>query len=460
MKTSLPEEESRHGGRDSSWSRALHLDELLQAQGEMPKVANVEHGVHTLLIHQAFTTPTDAGGTRHYELMQHAMRRGHHFSVITSDFGYLSGRRHAAALLGRRENADGIAVVRVATPPLFHGSKLGQLITFLSFTVSSFFAALRVRDVDLVMATTPPIFQALAALGIAKVRRRPLLLEIRDLWPEFIIDMGQLKNPLVIRIARGLERLLYRHADHFVVNSPAYVGYLESKGVARGRIALVPNGVDAALFAEDASSSASAASLRRELGLDEKFVVMYAGAMGPANDIGMILDAAASLRDRSDVHFVLVGGGKLHEQLKTRAAQLHLANVTFAGPQPKSRMKAYLAAADLCVASLQNIAMFRMTYPNKVFDYMAAGKPIALAIDGVIRDVVDAAGAGRFTPPGDASALARAITEMAHDRDECSAMGLRGQSYVRQHFDRRQHAETFSTLLRDFDASTPAVRWA
>lgn len=411
--------------------------------------------LHTLLIHQSFTTPDDAGGTRHFELMRNAASDGHRFTVVASDFGYLSARRHAGGVFGRPETIDGISVLRVATTPSLHRGKLGQLAAFLSFMTTSFAAALRVRDVDVVMATTPPIFQTATALAIATLRRKPLLLEIRDLWPEFIIDMGQLTNPIVIRAARWFERFLYRHADHFVVNSPAYVGYLEGKGVASERISLIPNGADPAMFATSDRPEVRAAArarVRTELDVADKFVVTYAGAMGPANDVGTLLRAAAALRDRREIHFLLIGGGKARKQIEAQAAAMNLENVTFTGPQPKSRMSECLAATDLCVATLRNIAMFRMTYPNKVFDYMAAGRPIALAIDGVVREVVEAASAGVFTPPEDSAALARTIAELAAEPERCAEMGRRGQAYVREHFDRARHAEAFAALLRELGA--------
>jgi len=328
--------------------------------------------VHTLLIHQAFTTPSDAGGTRHYELARCVIARGDRFSVVASDFGYLSAKHIAGSVTGREEVVDGIRVLRVATSRSAHRGLAGQLLSFLTFAASSLVAGLRVRNVDVVLATTPPIFQAVTAWLVASLRRRPLILEIRDLWPEFIIDMGKLRNPVIIAVARWLERFLYRKADSFIVNSPAYVGYLESKGVPRDRIALVPNGVSPDMFADDANVARDADTLRARYGLTGKFVAMYAGAMGPANDLEVLLDAAAELRDDERIQIVLVGDGKQRTLLEANAHARSLRNVTFAGPKSKGDMRTFLYAADVCVATLQNIAMFRMTYPNKVFDYLAA----------------------------------------------------------------------------------------
>jgi glycosyltransferase involved in cell wall biosynthesis len=404
--------------------------------------------VHTLLIHQAFTTPNDAGGTRHYELAQCVIANGDRFSVVASDFGYLSAKRTAGSVTGREELVDGIHVLRVATSRSSHRGMAGQLLSFLTFAASSLVAGLRVRNVDVVLATTPPIFQAVTAWMIAALRRRPLILEIRDLWPEFIIDMGKLKNPLVIAVARRLERFLYRKADSFIVNSPAYVGYLESKGVARDRIAFVPNGVSPEMFSDDGDVAVNADAIRARYGLTGKFVAMYAGAMGPANDLDVLLDAAAQLREDERIHIVLVGDGKQRKQLEASAEARSLRNVTFAGAQSKGDMRAFLHAADVCVATLQNIAMFRMTYPNKVFDYLAAARPVVLGIDGVIREVVERAEGGLFVNPGDSRAMANAIRQLADEPERCRTMGERGRAYVRQHFNRHDHGELFTSVLR------------
>jgi len=395
--------------------------------------------MHLLLIHQAFATPKDSGGTRHYELAQAAMKSGHRFTVVTSDFGYMAGARDSGLTV-----VDGITVHRVHEPHTGHRGFVGQLVALVTFAFASIFTALRVKDVDVVMGTSPSIFQAASAWLVSALRGKPLLLEIRDLWPEFIIDMGRLKNPLAIWFARRLEAFLYARADHLLVNSPAYVEYLVEHGVARERVSFIPNGVDPSMF--DDVTAEDARSERELLGAGDKCLVMYAGVLGPANDIETVLDAAELLRHRSDILIALVGDGKSRKALEAAATARNLANVVFGGHRPKSRMGAALAASDVCLATLQNIPMFRTTYPNKVFDYLAAGRPIILGIDGVIRDVVEAAGAGTFVQPGDAKQLASAIEAMAA-RSDRRELGQRGKDYVARHFNRHDHGVAFTKLL-------------
>jgi glycosyltransferase involved in cell wall biosynthesis len=400
--------------------------------------------MQVLLIHQGFVSPNDSGGTRHFELGRRAIEQGHRFTVVASDVRYFTGQRmDRSHKLNSEEIVEGIRVIRAYTYPGLHGSFVGRLLSFISFAFTSVWAALRVEKVDIVMGTSPPIFQAASAWLVAALRRRPFLLEIRDLWPAFVIDMGFLKNPLLIRLSRWLEHFLYRRATHLLVNSPAYVDYLKEKGVPPEKITLLANGVDPAMF----DPAADGAVVRRKLNLDGKFVVVYAGVMGPANSLDVLLDAAAELRADERFFFLLVGDGKARKQLQAQAESLQLENVSFVSAQPKTEMRYFLGSADACVAILQNIRMFRMTYPNKVFDYMAAGRPIVLAIDGVIREVVEAARAGIFVPPGNAKSLAEAVRYLADHRDEREAMGRRARSYVESHFNRADQSRQFITLL-------------
>jgi len=403
----------------------------------------VNRVTRVLLIHQAFASHSDAGGTRHYELAKRAGTQGVHFTVVTSDVSYLTGQRRRR--LGSDNDTNAVRVIRSYAHSSLHRSFVWRVLSFLSFMVSSTWAGLRAGDVDVVMGTSPPIFQALSAWLIAEIRRRPFLLEIRDLWPEFAIGLGVLTNPWLIRCSRWLERFLYRRADRLLVNSPAYRDYLQSQGVPLSHIEVIPNGTEPEMFTPEARGL----ELRREIGLDRKFIVTYAGALGMANDIDTVLRAARRLLQEERIHFLLVGDGKEAARLKLTAEQMGLRNVTFAGARAKSQMPEVLAASDLCLATLRNISMFKTTYPNKVFDYMAAGRATVLAIDGVIREVVEEAGAGVFVEPGNDTALAEAVRRLSGDPGTLSDMGRNARRYVVEHFDRNRQASGFVALIHE-----------
>lgn len=396
--------------------------------------------MNVLLIHQAFVTHGEAGGTRHFELARHCAEKGVSFTIITSPISYLTGRDKR-----QEKNAAvaGIEIIHAYAIKAHHKNFIWRVWAFVVFMLASSFRGLRVRKIDVVMGTTPPIFQAVSAWLVAALRRKPFLLEIRDLWPEFAIDMGVLKNPFLISLSRWLERFLYNRADHLLVNSPAYRDYLLAKGIDADIISFIANGVDANQYEVTATGL-----YRQKYGLQDKYLLVYAGALGLANDIATLLRAMALLQDRADIHLLLAGDGKEKENLKRTVKELGLGSVTFAGSLAKSDMPALLAESDACVAILRNIPMFKTTYPNKVFDYMAAGKPVLLAIDGVIRKVVESAQCGLFAKPGDEKELAEKLRYLSEHPQEAAVMGANGRSYVRTHFDRSQQAEEFDQLLR------------
>jgi glycosyltransferase involved in cell wall biosynthesis len=400
--------------------------------------------MHILLIHQAFAALDEPGGTRHHELARHLVRRGHTVTVIASALTYLTGASTGGRIpwVQQQDGGEGITILRAYTYNALHRSFFHRLLSFFSFMISSFLIGLRISNVDVVWGTSPPIFQGISAWLLARFKRARFLFEIRDLWPAFAVAVGVLTNPVLIRFSEWLERFLYRRADQLIVNSPGFFDHLKARG---GREpVLIPNGAEASMFDPDADGS----DLRKAHGLEGKFLVLYAGAHGMSNDLGVVLGAAALLTDLPDVAIALLGDGKDKTNLVLYAQQMGLKNIYFLPPLPKTEMRAALAAADACLAILKPIEMYKTVYPNKVFDYMAAGRATILAIDGVIREVIEEADAGVFVLPGDPVALASAIRQLAANPERVHQMGINGRQHLEAHFDRPKVAKQLDKLLR------------
>lgn len=399
-----------------------------------------------LLVNQAFVSFDEPGFTRHFEMAKYLRARGHEMVIVASDVNYQTGTRiveHRG--FTAEQEIDGVRVLRAFMLPSLHRNYFWRIVSFVGFMFSAVAASLKVKDADFVMGTSPPIFQAFAAWAAAFLLRKPFLFEVRDLWPQFAIDMGVIQNPLVIFLARAVEKFLYNRAARILVNSPAYKAYIVGRGIPAEKIAFIPYGADLEMFTPETDGS----RLRRELGLDDKFIVLYAGAMGQANDIYTVLRAAHRLRGDERIRFVLFGDGKENANLRAEASRLRLPNLTFAGAAPKTEMPSIVAAADICLAILMDIPGFRMTYPNKVFDHMAAGRATLLVIDGVSREVIEASGGGVFIQPGDDARLAQVIRELAGDPARVRAMGRAARAYLVRHFDRRDKlAETLELFQR------------
>jgi glycosyltransferase involved in cell wall biosynthesis len=401
--------------------------------------------MHLLLIHQAFAALDEPGGTRHHEIARFLAASGHRVTVIASPISYLTGESSHRRVLWKKEYIDdlNITIIRAYTYRALHKSFIHRVFSFLTFMLSSFLIGLSIKEVDIIWGTSPPIFQAGTAWLLARLKRARFLLEIRDLWPEFAVSVGVLTDPLLIKLAERFERFLYRHADTLMVNSPGFIDHIQARG---GKdIKLIPNGADSAMF----DPQADGAGFRAAHGLENKFVVMYAGAHGLSNDLGVLLEAAQRLREQGHIAFAFVGDGKDKPALQIRAAELNLSNVVFIPPVPKAGMAEALAAADACVAILKPIEIYKTVYPNKVFDYLAAGRPIVMAVDGVAREIVEAAGAGRFAQPGNPVSIADVILEFAIYPVAARQMGHTGREYLEKHFDRNKLSVEFEALIQE-----------
>jgi len=403
-----------------------------------------QQSMKILLLNQAFVSPDEPGHTRHFEMAKFLQAQGHELVIVASDLNYQTGQRTVERKgIYAEQWIDGVQILRAYIYPALHRSYLWRVVSFLSFMFSSVWTALRVRDVDLVMGTTPPIFQAVSAWFVALIRRKPFLLEVRDLWPEFGVSMGVLKNSAVIAIARWLEKFLYARATHILVNSPAYKEYMIDKGVPENKITFIPYGTDVDMF----NPAVDGSTLRKELGMQDKFVVLYAGALGQANDIDTILRAAQRLNGNEKIRFVLFGDGKERPRLQNQAERMKLSNVIFAGVRPKKDMPFVVASADVCLAILQDIPLFRTTYPNKVFDYMAAGHGTVLVIDGITRALIESSNGGVFVQPGNDEMLANVIHDLSKNSDHVQQMGVNARNYLVKNLDRRDKLEDTLKLL-------------
>jgi len=291
--------------------------------------------MHILLIHQAFAALHEPGGTRHHELAQHLVQQGYRVTVIASALTYLTGgsQQERIPWVQRQDGGEGITILRAYTYNALHRSFFHRLLSFFSFMFSSFFIGLRVKHVDVVWGTSPPIFQGVTAWMLARLKGALFLFEVRDLWPAFAVAVGVLTSRPLIAASEWLERFLYRRSDQLIVNSPGFIDHIQKRG---GRqIALIPNGAEASMF----DPQADGADLRQQYGLQEKFVVLYAGAHGLSNDLEILLLAAKDLKDRPEIAIVLLGDGKDKPNLVAKAAELGVSNVHFLPALPKAEMR-------------------------------------------------------------------------------------------------------------------------
>jgi len=364
-----------------------------------------------LIVAQYFFTPEQAGSARLHELGRRLVADGHDVTLVTGMVDN-SVRRVPPAYRGRvrvREDLGGMRVLRVWAYPHYRQSNWGRLLHYATFNLTSLLALLEGRGYDLVLATSPPLTAGISGWLLSRLYRAPLVFEVRDLWPQAAVRVGALRGRRAIAAAEALERFLYRHAKRLLAVTPGIGRYLvEEAGVAASRVDVVTNGFDPAAF-RDLPDPVDA---RRALGLEARFLVVQAGSIGPSDHLEVLVDAAARLRDRRDVRFLIVGDGDGRAALEERAGALGLDNLTFKAPVPRRQVREIYAAADALICHVP--AFYTpVALPNRFLDYLGTGRPIVCTGPGDMSDALARCGGGVSVPPDDPDALAAAILRLA-----------------------------------------------
>jgi glycosyltransferase involved in cell wall biosynthesis len=344
------------------------------------------------------------------------------------------------------EQVDGYRVVRnwlYATP---NEGIVRKTLGHLSFMITSLVLGSRwTGAADVVVVSSPTFFSIFGAWAISKLKRAPLVIDVRDLWPAIFVELGVLTNPRLIALLERLELWAYRQATHIVVVSEGFRQDLIRRGVPAEKVTTVRNGADVDLFTPDRDPAPG----RCRLGVaNGELIAMYLGAHGLSHGLDTVVDAAAILADApgTPVQFVLVGEGANRSALVAQVERTSLHNVTMQPGVPRDLVPDLLAAADICLVPLRDIPLFSTFIPSKIFEYFAAGKAVIGALRGEAAAILHEAGAV-VVEPGDPVALAAAIAELTEDEGRRAAMGMNARQYVTAHFDRRELASQYRAVL-------------
>ena len=398
-----------------------------------------------LYLSQYFPPEMGAPAARVSELAARWVERGHEVVVLTGFPNNPTGivppeyRGH----IRMRESWRGVEVLRTwvyATP---NKGVLKRGLQYGSFALSSVALGAFAKDVrscDVVVATSPQFLCALSGWTLARALKVPYVLEVRDLWPQSIVEVGALgpNHPLVGGLRR-MERFVYDAADLLVGVTDSFARIWREQGVDPDKIRVVKNGVDLELF----HPRENPAPVRADLGFTEKFVVSYIGTIGMAHGLGTLLDVAERMRGRDDVVFAIIGEGAERGHLEADARARGLANVHFLGQQPRTRIPALLAATDLAVVMLRDTPLFETVLPSKLFEIMGCARPLLLAVGGEAKKLVDEARCGWVVPPEDVEAMVAGIEAARTHRFEAKARGRAGRAFVEAHFDRKVLADRY-----------------
>jgi glycosyltransferase involved in cell wall biosynthesis len=388
-----------------------------------------------------------APSARTFEHARRWVELGHDVTVVTGFPNHPTGviRPEYRGQFVKRESVEGIDLLRTWVYCAANKGFFRRVLNFLSFFFSSLMmGALLTRKPDVVIGTSPQFFCAVSAYLLSRIKRVPFVFEVRDIWPQSAVEMGALKNRWLIRALEAIEMYLYRHAMLIVPVAESTRDYLIGKGVAPEKIKIITNGVDAAYLA---SASVTPEDVRRQLNLEDKFVVSYIGTHGMAHALQVVLNVAKRFSGDSDVHFLFVGEGAEKQKLKQLAERLSLGNLTFLDEQPRERLLGFYRASDVSLVPLRRLAIFQKVLPSKLFELMGVGCPIICSVEGEAARLVAAAEAGLCIEPENEDALFVAINRLRAEPELRKRMSANGRQFVNAKYLRSALAEKYLAMV-------------
>ena len=361
-----------------------------------------------LYIHQYFVIPSEPGGTRSYWISRELVKREHQVTMITS-----ATKNHPEG----RVNIDGIDVVYVKSPAYSNYMSAPRKIwSFVAFIRNAYKMAKREKDVDIVFATSTPLTIGAIALWLKFRKKWKYVFEVRDLWPEFPIEIGAIKNKLSIWGLRKFEKRIYDKAEHVVALSPGMKEGVMKAGTPEEKVSMIPNMAKPDKFFPHEKNM----EVAKKFGIDTtKFNVIHFGSMGRANGLKYITNAAKVLQEKGvdDVRFVFMGSGATEPILKQEVEKSGLKNVQFLGSHPMDIVAEVVNLCDASITTFLNLPVLKTNSPNKLFDSLSAGIPIIVNSAGWTKEMVEKEKCGFFCDPEKLEELAEKIMLYKDDKD-------------------------------------------
>ena len=393
-------------------------------------------------IHQYFVTPNEPGGTRSYWISKELVRRGHRVTMITS-----TNKNHPVAL---RANIDGIDVVYVKNPSYDNYMSAPRKIwAFISFICNAYKEAKKETDVDLVFATSTPLTIGAIALWLKARKRWKYVFEVRDLWPEFPIEIGAIKNNLIIWLLRKFEKRIYNNAEHIVALSPGMQEGVIATGISGEKVSMIPNMSKPDKFYPHEPNM----TIANKLGMDlHKFNVIHFGSMGRANGLQYIIEAAKCLKDRGNdsICFVFMGSGATEPIIKKMSEEYGLTNVMFLGNHKMDIVSEVVNCCDVSITSFLNLPILKTNSPNKLFDSLSAGKPIIVNSAGWTKEMVEQENCGFFVDPEKPEQLAEKLLAIKDDKNLLKIWGENARRLSLEVYDKEILASKAADVLEKY----------
>ncbi len=394
-----------------------------------------------LFITDNFPPEVNAPATRTFDHCQEWVKKGMEVTVVTCAPNFPVGKvfKGYTNKWYQVEYMKGIKVIRVWSFIAANKGSFIRILDFISFAITSFIASLFIKT-DIIIATSPQFFTAVSGCFAAFCKRKPWIMEVRDMWPESIVAVGAMKPGFLLSCLEWVELFLYRNANTLVVLTDAFKKKIIQKGIAARKIKVVKNGVNLKHFRPNGQKK----NLLKSLHLEGKFVVGYIGTHGMAHQLAFILDCASSAN--KDVHFLFLGEGAEKEKLLKKHRREQIDNATFLSAVSKEEIPNYIDIIDVALVNLKKCDTFKSVIPSKIFENAAMLKPILLGVDGESRGIIESYQAGLFFEPEHKKDFLEKLHQLKNNRKLYAALQL-GCQRLSKDFDRRILADTMLQII-------------
>ena len=388
-----------------------------------------------LFLTDNFPPEVNAPATRTYEHCKEWVKKGHSITVITCNPNFPHGKVYEGYQnkLYQTEYLDDIKVIRVWSYMTANKGFLKRILDYMSYALFAFLFGL-FQKTDIILATSPQFFTTWAGWGLSKIKRKPWVFELRDIWPESLKTVGAMKSGKILNILEKIELGLYRDSEQVVAVTNSFKENLIGRGIEADKITVITNGSNNELFYKRAKNE----QLISKLNLGDKFVIGYIGTHGMAHSLDFIINAIGKITD-SSIHFLFIGDGAMKEELLILANKLNLENVTFLNPISKDEVPKYLSICDVSLAPLKKRDNFKGVIPSKIFEAAAMGKPTLLGVQGEAQKILEKYNAGICFVPEDEESFLLKLFELK-EKDKY-AETLLGCKELAKDYDRKKLAQ-------------------
>ncbi|MFK9094235.1 glycosyltransferase family 4 protein [Bacillus salipaludis] len=401
-----------------------------------------------VVISHFFPPEIGAPSARLYEMARLWVELGNEVHVVTCFPNHPTGiiPDKYNGLKYKYENMDGIHVHRnyvYATP---NKGFIKKTLGHISFMFSSVLISMKkIKKPDVIITSSPTFFSIFSGYWYSLIKRAPFVLEIRDLWPAAMIELGVMKKGVMTNILEKMELFFYRKSKKLIMVTKSFKENVVSRGIDDTKVHVITNGVNQELFYPREKN----VSLIYKYGLNNKFVISYVGAHGISQNLSVILKVAKSLESDKDIQFIFIGEGAEKDKLKKIVSEQDISNVTFIDSQPKEMIPEFYNSSDVCLIPLKNIELFKTFIPSKMFEIMACGVPIVASLEGEAAAILNDSKAAVVVKPDNSEEIMQAIIKIKHDRDLYERLKQNGPAFVEQNYSRKNLAKEYLEIISE-----------